>query len=57
MKVKIGFVGYGEFARDFVNLFQQHPDVEEVCVAEIVSERRDDIRSQYPDIRIFDSYE
>ncbi len=57
MKVKIGFVGYGSFSRDFVQLFLQHPDVESVCVAELVPERREAVLEQYPDMTIYPSYE
>ena len=35
MKVKIGIVGYGDFCRDFVELFSKHPDVEKVAVADL----------------------
>ncbi len=39
MKVKIGIVGLGFFSDDFIGLFHQHPDVEEVVVCDLVKER------------------
>ena len=35
MKLKLGIVGYGGFSRDFVQLFNKHPDVESLSVAEL----------------------
>lgn len=57
MKVKIGIVGYGDFSRDFVELFSLHPDVEKICVAELVEERREDIRKYIPEALIYSSYD
>ena len=33
--MKIGIVGLGQFSDDFVRLFNLHPDVEEVVVADL----------------------
>ena len=33
--MKIGIVGLGAFSDDFVKLFNMHPDVEEVVVADL----------------------
>lgn len=57
MKVRIGFVGYGYFCRDFVELFRKHPDVEEVVIAELNENLRKKIRDTYPDMRVYSSYE
>lgn len=37
--MKIGMVGLGQFYNDFVRLFNLHPDVEEVVVADLYAER------------------
>ena len=57
MKIKIGIVGYGYFSKNFVELFEKHPDVEKLCVAELVPERREEIRRDHPKAEIFSSYE
>lgn len=57
MKIKIGIVGYGLFSKDFVNLFGKHPDVEKVCVAELVEERRDEIKKAHPEVAVYSSYD
>lgn len=57
MKVKIGIVGYGYFSRDFINLFSKHPDVEKICIAELVPERREEIRRDHPGFEVYSSYE
>ena len=38
-KFKIGVLGAGSFAHSFIPLFQAHPLVKEVCVAESIPER------------------
>ncbi len=57
MKVKIGFVGFGSFSKDFVRLFVKHPDVESVCIAELVAERRAAVHEEFPEMAIYSSYE
>lgn len=57
MGIRIGIVGYGSFSIDFVKWFTKHPDVLKVVCAELVSERRDIIRKDYPDMEIYSSYE
>jgi predicted dehydrogenase len=39
MPISIGIVGAGQFSRSFVPLFQAHPDVKEVRLAEVMPER------------------
>ncbi len=57
MKVKIGFVGYGAFSRDFIRLFEMHPDVEKVCIAELFEERREEIKRDHPGVEVYNSYD
>lgn len=40
MGLKIGVVGAGEYATAFLPLFQKHPSVDEVVLAEVFPERR-----------------
>jgi predicted dehydrogenase len=40
MGIKIGVAGAGRFGGSFIPLFRAHPLVDEVCVAEVVPERR-----------------
>ena len=39
MGIKIGVVGCGAFSADFIRLFNYHPDVDEVAVADVFEER------------------
>ena len=39
MGIKIGLVGLGKFSDDFVRLFNIHPDVDEVVVADLDEEK------------------
>lgn len=57
MKIKIGFVGYGFFSKNFVDLFGMHPDVEKVCVAELVAERREEVKNKHPEVTVYSSYD
>jgi predicted dehydrogenase len=45
--VKIGVLGGGAFGRAFIPLFQAHPDVSEVVLAEVLPERRDEIAALF----------
>ena len=38
--ITVGICGAGQFARSFIPLFQAHPQVEEVRLAEVIPERR-----------------
>lgn len=40
MKLKVGFCGAGQFAQCFIPLFQAHPFVDEVAIADVVEDRR-----------------
>lgn len=45
--MKIGVLGGGSFAREFVPLFQAHPDVSEVVLAEVMPERRQAVAAEF----------
>lgn len=47
MKLNIGVVGFGEFSRTFLELFMAHPNVESVCGAEIMVDRRREIADEF----------
>lgn len=47
MGIKIGVVGLGFFSDDFIRLFNLHPDVDEVAVADIVPERVKEKMAKY----------
>lgn len=57
MGIKIGVVGLGSFSDDFVGLFQMHPDVEEVVVADLDEGRVKESMAKYGSQRGFCSYE
>lgn len=57
MKVRIGIVGFGEFAQSFMNLFQSHPDIELVVGAELMPERREEVKKKFNLPIIYSSYE
>jgi predicted dehydrogenase len=46
MKLRIGVVGSG-FSRQFIPLFQAHPHVEHVALAELVPERREAVAKEF----------
>ena len=51
--LKIGILGAGQFSGTFVPLFQNHPHVAEVAVADLVPERAQDFATRYELKRIF----
>lgn len=55
MGLKIGVVGAGQFAKSFVPLFQAHPFVEEVRLAELVEERRRHYKERFELTRTYTS--
>ena len=57
MGLKIGVCGAGQFASSFIPLFQAHPLVEEVCLAEVFPERRAEQAARFGIARTFDSLE
>ena len=56
-KIRIGFVGCGQFCRHFVPLFQKHPAVEYVAVTDKFPERCREYDGLFHVDKIFDSYE
>lgn len=46
-QIKLGILGYGQFSGSFVPLFQAHPGVREVVVAELDLERRDAAQKEH----------
>lgn len=55
MGLKIGVCGFGVFAPGFMPLFQHHPEVEEVVVAEMNESRRASAAARFGLKRTFDS--
>ena len=53
--LKIAVVGYGSFSPEFIPLFQMHPNVGEVSVADTNSDRCDRARSDFGIQRTFSS--
>lgn len=53
MGLKIGVIGCGEFAQPFIELFQLHPMVDEVCIAELRDEARAQTAKKYKIERTF----
>ncbi|WP_150308121.1 Gfo/Idh/MocA family protein [Planctomonas psychrotolerans] len=47
MGITIGFVGAGQFAGHFMNLFGLHPDVDAVYATDVVPERAEEHRERY----------
>lgn len=56
MKVKVGVVGFS-FGVDFTSLFNKHPDVEKICVADLKPELREKAKSMFPNIETYESYD
>ena len=56
-KIRIGFVGCGQFCRAFVPLFKNHPAVEYIAVCDKFPERAKKYYDRYGADRIFDTYE
>lgn len=56
-KIRIGFVGCGQFCRNFVPLFQAHPAVEFVALTDKFPERCKEYDEKFHVDRIYDSYD
>ena len=56
-KIRIGFVGCGQFAKNFVPLFKAHPACEYVAVCDKFPERAQDYMERFDVDRIFGTYE
>lgn len=55
MGLKVGVLGAGAFASSFIPLFQAHPAVDEVCIAEAFPERRAEQAKRFGVARAFAS--
>ena len=55
MGLKIGISGVGQFGPQFVPLFQAHPEVDEVVLADLFPERLTRVAEKYGVKRIFAS--
>ena len=56
MKLKVGVVGFA-FGQDFTTLFNLHPDVEKICVADLKPELREKAKEIFGDIETYESYD
>ena len=56
MKLHIAVIGCGEFAANFVPLFQAHPEVESVCVCDLIAEKAK-VYSERFDVPVIPSFE
>ena len=56
-KIRVGFVGCGQFCKAFVPLFQAHPAVEFVAVTDKFPERCKQYDEMFHVDKIFDSFE
>jgi predicted dehydrogenase len=55
MGFRIGICGTGQFAGGFIRLFKAHPQVDEVCIAELLPERRATMAERYGIARTYAS--
>ena len=56
-KIRIGFVGCGQFAKCFVPLFRAHPAVEYVALCDKFRDRAEDFMQRFSGDEIFDTFE
>ena len=56
-KIRIAFVGCGQFCQHFVPLFKAHPAVEYVAVCDKFPERSKDFKERFGADRIFESFD
>ncbi len=56
-KIRIGFVGCGQFCQKFVPLFKAHPAVEFIAITDKFPERCKDYDERFGVDKIFDSFE
>ena len=57
MKIRLGIVGFGEFSKEFLELFMTHPDIEKVVGAELLEERRKEIMERFGVQTMYKTYE
>lgn len=56
-KIRIGFVGCGQFCANFVPIFRNHPAVEYVAVCDKFRERAEKFKEEYNADKIFDTFD
>ncbi len=56
-KIRIGFVGCGQFCQHFVPLFKVHPAVEYIAVCDIFRDRSEDFQKRFGANKIFDTFD
>lgn len=56
-KLRIGFVGCGQFCQRFVPLFRDHPAVEYIAVCDKFPERSKDFKERFNANKIFDNFD
>ena len=56
-KIRIGFVGCGQFCKEFVPLFRDHPAVAYTAVCDKFPERSKDFKERFNADRIFDTFD
>lgn len=56
-KIRICFIGCGQFCKYFVPVFKAHPAVEYVAVCDTFRERAEDFKARFGADQIFDTYE
>ena len=55
-KIRIAVIGCGRFSRFFIELFKQHPDVEQVYVCDLIKSREEDFQKTF-NVPAVDSFE
>lgn len=55
-KLTVAVIGCGNFAKNFVNLFKEHPFVEKVYVCDIIKEKAEEYKEKF-NVEIVDSFE
>lgn len=56
-KIRIAFIGCGQFCRHFVPLFKAHPAVEYVAVCDKFQERAEEFKETFGADKIFDTFD
>ena len=56
MKISVGIVGFGEFSISYLEFWLRHPNVSKVVGAEMLEERRNDVKEKYG-IEVYSSYD
>ena len=46
-KLTVAVIGCGNFAKNFVNLFKEHPFVEKVYVCDIIKEKAEEYKEKF----------